>query len=176
VLEVSTKSEDDLGWRLSAFNLQVPVKGVGQVALEAAFQGSKVFAGGGPYNDIYRKDAWPAKKDPRLRQSDELIAFEFHGRRWPLTPLTVFYGLLYLNALQRVPEIYDLLKAYKGFSDIEFNPKKSINCQAGACALFVSLGYAGQLEPALRNPQAFLEMMRRKATDFANGFRQVALV
>ncbi len=176
VLEVSTKSEDDLGWRLSAFNLQVLVDGMGQTSLEAAFQGSKVFAGGGPYQDIYRKDAMQAKKDPRLRQSGELIAFDFNGRRWPLTPLTAFYDWLYLHALQRVPAIYEQLKDYRGFSDIEFNPKKSINCQAGACALFVSLGHAGKLEPAMRNPQAFLEMMRQETTDSANGFRQASLL
>jgi hypothetical protein len=30
------------------------------------------------------------------------------------------------------------LNKYVGFTDIEFNPSKSINCQARSCALFVS--------------------------------------
>src|SRR5437867_253662 len=61
VLEVSTKSEEKVGERLSAFNLVVKTQGAGDVPLECAFQGSKVFERGGPYTDLYGKGARPAR-------------------------------------------------------------------------------------------------------------------
>lgn len=47
---------------------------------------------------------------------------------------------------------------YNAFSDIEFNPKKSINCQAKALALYISLIKKGVLEEALKNKDFFLEI------------------
>jgi type I restriction enzyme M protein len=49
---------------------------------------------------------------------------------------------------------------YAGFSDIEFNPKKSINCQARSVATFVALHARRQLERALSDKRAFLELLR----------------
>ncbi len=46
VLEVSTKSEEKIGQRLSAFNLKVHSAMLGTMPLETAFQGSKVFSRG----------------------------------------------------------------------------------------------------------------------------------
>ena len=51
LLEVSTKSEVVLGQRLSAFNLKAKSDMIGEIPLECAFQGSKVFENGGPYTD-----------------------------------------------------------------------------------------------------------------------------
>ena len=66
LLEVSTKSEEKVGQRLSAFNLKVYSEQLGEMPLEMAFQGSKVFEGGGPFNDLYyAKDSRDAKRDPR---------------------------------------------------------------------------------------------------------------
>src|SRR5438552_3458807 len=69
ILEVSTKSAEKLGQHLSAFHLKVTTKGFGSVPLECAFQGSKIFARGGPFTDLYLTDARAAKRDPRLRAS-----------------------------------------------------------------------------------------------------------
>ena len=52
VLEVSTKSEEKVGQRLSAFNLKVH-SAMGVMPLEMAFQGSKVFERGGPYTVLF---------------------------------------------------------------------------------------------------------------------------
>ena len=57
LLEVSTKSENELGRRLSAFHLKVESTSFGKIPLECAFQGSKVFERGGPYTDLYGVDA-----------------------------------------------------------------------------------------------------------------------
>ena len=53
VLEVSSKSDEVLGRRLSAFSLEVDYEGR-KIPLECAFQGSKKYVGGGPYTELYR--------------------------------------------------------------------------------------------------------------------------
>ena len=45
---------------------------------------------------------------------------------------------------------------YQAFTDIEFNPKKSINCQAYSVALYVSLRQRGLLEETIKNKDSFL--------------------
>lgn len=68
--------------------------------LEMAFQGSKVFAAGGPFTDIYHaKDSRDAKRDPRLKESGPLIGFPFENVNFPLGPKTAFYDWLYINSL-----------------------------------------------------------------------------
>ncbi|MGR3914546.1 MAG: hypothetical protein OD918_08515 [Gammaproteobacteria bacterium] len=153
LLEVSTKSDARLGMRLSAFSLKIETT-IGKITLEAAYQGSKVFEKGGPYADIYAMDAKSAKQDPRIRNSGALMHFDFFGARWPLAPQTAFYDWLYLTCLQPHQEFLKRLRDYKGFTDIEFNPQKSVNCQARACALLVSLLGRGALDDALRSPRA----------------------
>ncbi len=159
VLEVSTKSTETLGQRLSAFNLKVEASGVAPMPLECAFQGAKVFERGGPFRDLYVVAPWEAKRDVRLKQSGALTAFEFDGLRFPLEPTTAFYDWLYLSALYPHREWLKRLSAYAGFTDIEFNPAKSINCQARSCALFVALMQNGLLDQAMVSPAAFIELM-----------------
>ena len=89
LLEVSTKSEEKLGQRLSAFNLKIATP-LGDISIESAYQGSKVFKDGGPYTDIYKMDSWAAKKDERLKKSGPLTGFDFFGQKWPLIPKTAF--------------------------------------------------------------------------------------
>lgn len=53
ILEISSKSTNELGVRLSAFNLLITHKDTKQTfSVESAFQSSKVFEKGGPYKDI----------------------------------------------------------------------------------------------------------------------------
>lgn len=139
LLETSTKSDEKLGQRLSAFNLKVHSDDRGEIPLECAFQGSKVFERGGPFIDLYDLDVRTAKRDPRLQNSGRLIAFVFDGFRFALEPKTSFYDWLYINAIFPYRDWLARLDRYAGLTDIEFNPSKSINCQARSCALFVSL-------------------------------------
>lgn len=138
LLEVSTKSPSNLGVSLSALNLVVDLPGTGTTSVECAFQGSKVFRDAGPFPDLYRGPSRAAKRDGRLRSSGPLIGFDLAGDRWPLEPKTAFYDWLYSSALLQNPELSNRLEGYDGFTDIEFNPKKSLNTQARSCALFVS--------------------------------------
>ena len=55
LLEVSTKSSELLGQRLSAFNLQIETEEFGKISIESAFQGSKVFEKNLQFTDIYQK-------------------------------------------------------------------------------------------------------------------------
>lgn len=158
LLEISTKSEELIGQRLSAFNLKIATD-IGEISIESAFQGSKVFENGGPFTDIYGKDSRGAKKDERIRESGSLIGFNYFGQEWPLVPKTAFYDWLYLTALQPHQEYLKKLFMYKGFTDIEFNPSKSINCQARTCALLISLIKLGLLDDALRSQKDFIEMV-----------------
>ena len=52
LLEISTKSDEKVGQHLSAFHLKVHTDRLGEILLECAFQGSKVFTGGGPYTEL----------------------------------------------------------------------------------------------------------------------------
>jgi hypothetical protein len=158
LLEVSTKSEEKLGQRLSAFNLKISTSR-GDISIESAYQGSKVFKDGGPYTDIYEMDSWSAKKDERLKNSGPLTGFDFFGQKWPLVPKTAFYDWLYLSALESHQEFLKRLFNYSGFTDIEFNPGKSINCQARTCALLVSLLKLDALNSALRSQSDFIAIV-----------------
>ena len=156
ILEISTKSDEKLGRHLSAFHLKVPGSR-GSIPLESAFQGSKVFERGGPFRDLYVTDAREAKRDPRLKTAGRLIAFDYDGVRFPSEPKTAFYDWLYITAIFEHREwLRSRLAKFAGFTDIEFNPERSLNCQARSCALFLSLAVAGLLDAALESPQAFI--------------------
>lgn len=162
ILEISTKSKLFIGRQLSAFNLKIKLDGERSIPVEAAFQGGKVFQDGGPYHDLYELPGREIKKDERLKNSGKLVAFEYKDQRWPLEPKTAFYDWLYVNALHQAPELSDHLLEYRGFTDIEFNPARSINCQARSAALFVTLHQRDLIESALSDKEAFLEILSRK--------------
>ena len=159
-LEVSSKSLDNLGVQLSAFNLSVKTERYKrEFTVESAYQSSKVFKNGGPYKELVYATSIAAKKDPRLKESGILIGFEFFGESWPLEPKTAFYDWVYLNALRKNHWAVERLDNYDAFTDIEFNPKKSINCQAYSVALFKSLSDRGLLNEALESQESFLKVM-----------------
>ncbi len=126
-LEISTKSKEPLGRKLSAFNLRL-----GHQTLENIFQSSKVFEKGGPYLDLLEVSPKEAKHDERLKSSGDLKAFSFQGETFPLIPKTAFYDYIYFAAVKEsvAAEEINAITRYNYFTDIEFNPKKSINTQA----------------------------------------------
>ena len=163
LLEISTKSKSERGRHMSAFYMKVPTQRYGEIKLELAFQGSKVFERGGPYTDLYRKgdkEIGEAKRDPRLKESGALIGFSFEGIDFPLEPKTTFYDWLYCSFLANYRDWAVKLFAYAGFTDVEFNPHRSINCQARSAALFLSLMKRDQLDDALQSPQSFIRTLQ----------------
>lgn len=160
ILEISSKSKSELGVSLSAFNLGMTTKKSKiKVSVESAFQGSKKFTNAGPFQDLYFEPSKKAKKDVRLKTSGRLIGFQFFGVDWPIEPKTLFYDWIYLNALYRTKNLKQKVVEFSAFTDIEFNPEKSINCQAYSAALFVSLTRRGILEEALHSKINYMEIM-----------------
>lgn len=140
ILEISSKSTSRLGVLLSAFNLSLKTQDGQRMSVECAYQGSKVFENGGPYHELYLGSSLAAKRDERLHNSGNLVAFNFCGEDFPIEPKTAFYDWLYMTGLYQKKEVFVKdLEVFQGFSDIVFNPNRSINCQARAAALFVSL-------------------------------------
>lgn len=164
-LEISSKSEDPLGVALSSFNLTFVTQRGRKLTVEAAFQGSKVFEFGGPFIDIFEKSPVEAKRDERLRTSGSLAKFSFFGTDWALEPKTAFYDWLYINALLKNPDLVGQLTDRDGFTDIEFNPERSINCQARSAALFCALFHTDKLDFALEDRENFLSLYKGRVSD-----------
>ena len=130
-LEISSKGEVELGNKLSAFKMKTT-----GVFIENVFQASKRYENGGPYLDLLDVAPKDAKRDERHKISGKLVAFVRNGEDWPLEPKTVFYDYIYVLAVIENFGCELDINEYNWFTDIEFNPGKSINCQARAVAIY----------------------------------------
>jgi len=157
LLEISSKAEDSLGVALSAFNLNITSNNK-KMSVECAFQGSKVFEHGGPYTDLYSASSLDAKRDERIRNSGNIIAFDFMGVQLPTVPITLFYDWLYIKALRQNKKLSDQILDYDGFTDIAYNPQKSWNCQARSAALYLALHATGKLEQVVSDTDCYLSL------------------
>lgn len=159
-LEVSTKSPTSIGVALSAFNLgSVSRKSQRRYTVETVFQSSKVFETGGPYRDLLYGTSRDAKKNPRIQESGRLLRFDYFGTIWGLEPKTAFYDWLYISTLAKNQELMDAVSLFDAFTDIEFNPDRSINCQAYSLALFRALQARNLLSEALTSKESFLDVV-----------------
>ncbi len=131
-LEISTKGKEAVGIKLSAFNLRL-----NDHTLENIFQSSKVFENGGPYLDLLEVPPKDAKRDERLHNSGDLKAFFYRNESFPLEPKTVFYDFIYIAAVKQSLKTEEIkeISNFDCFTDIEFNPAKSINTQARSAAM-----------------------------------------
>lgn len=140
ILEISSKSTEEIGTKLSAFSLLKYVPSIDKsIPVECIYQGSKVFSNGGPYTDLYLKSPKEAKTDSRLKSSGELIGFHFESIDYPLRNDFTFYDYIYISALSENPILAEKAIKYSAFTDIIFTPQKSTNCQAKSAAIFKSL-------------------------------------
>lgn len=142
-LEISSKSDVELGKNIGAFTLKI--KGI---ALENIFQGAKKYEKGGPFTDLLNVTAKESKRDERHGSSGKLVSFVHNGIEWPLEPKTAFYDYIYVRAmLENFGKSIDLSE-YDWFTDIEFNPERSINCQARSAAIYKLLLISDDLKAA----------------------------
>ncbi len=155
ILEVSTKSNDALGVKLSAFNLMLD-----GYPFECVFQSSKVFDNGDQYPEA--KHMTPQEAKSFLRENSKgktLLAFKYNKIEFPLFPKSLFYDYLYIKSfLESNLNISDLL-SFNIFTDIEFNEKRQINCQARSVAILVSLYKRQLLTEAISSPEKFKELV-----------------
>ena len=166
ILEVSSKSLDEIGRQASAFNLNVTLKSGKEFSVEQIFQASKKFRRGG--SQLHLIDQMTSKELKKyigkIHQVDELVSFECFGQAFPLKPQTYFYNWLYINTLHQNQLLANQIIKYDTFTDIEFNPKRSINCQAEACSIYVYLYKSNLLDYALSSKENFLQVVYRAQT------------
>ena len=158
IIEISSKSTESVGNRLSAFNLKLNTP-IGERNIENVFQAGKVFENGGPYKELLDITPSEAKKDERLRNSGDLISFDYFGEKIPLNPKDYYYNWIYSKALYDSMNEYVNIFDYDAFTDIEFNPNKSINCQARTVAIFVGLYRQGLLDRAMQSKENYCEIV-----------------
>lgn len=158
VLEISTKSDAEIGRRLSAFSLNLNIDGR-NMPLESVYQGAKVFRDSGPFPEIMEMPPRESKRFIRENTTGDLIEFCLCGRKFPLNPKNAFYDWLYIRSLADHSDWIKRNVKFSGFTDIEFNPKKQINCQARAFAEFLSLQKRSLLEKSAKDFEFFASLL-----------------
>lgn len=159
-LEISTKSDSELGRKLSAFNLKLN----GQF-VESIYQSSKVFADGSQYEFLIDKKPIEAKRFIQGLPKQEIVKFRYKGVDYLVNPKSMFYDFIYISALKSIPDISNQLKDYSIFTDIEFNYKKGINCQARACAIYSYLLKIGKVEEYTNDLEMFKKLYNGQHSD-----------
>lgn len=158
VLEISTKSPLEVGRRLSAFNLKIDVHGV-MKSLESVYQSSKVFAHSGQHELLMDLDPFQAKKEVRRLGQGPIIAFRFLGQEFPTEPVNAFYDWLYIRAIVPHEQWIRENLHFAAYSDIEFTPSKSVNCQGRAVAEFHALSMRGEATKCVHDFEKFRQIL-----------------
>ena len=104
-----------------------------------------------------------------MKNSGKIVAFQIDGKEFETEPKTYFYNWLYINTLHLYNELTEQLLVYDAFTDIAFNPQKSINCQAEAAAIYVSLAKQGLLKDALKDKKQFKEIVYSRKREEIQG-------
>ncbi|MEB7038674.1 DarT1-associated NADAR antitoxin family protein [Staphylococcus gallinarum] len=162
ILEVSSKSVKVIGVKSSAFNLKISTMNGNVFSVEQLFQSSKVYQKAGNQNYLLEKGYNAKEMKQKIRKidnNDYMTKYSSFGHDFPLEPKNLFYNWLYVNALYRNPDIASEILKYEAFTDIEFNPKRSFNCQAEACAIYVSLFKREYLQKALKSVDNFKKIV-----------------
>lgn len=159
ILEISTKSLDTVGQRLSAFNLKIDVNGEAK-SLESVYQSSKVFSISGKHENLIDLDPFKAKKEIRNLGKGDIIEFHFLGKSYPIEPKNAFYDWLYIRAIAPHEDWIRKNLRYKAYSDIEFTPSKSFNCQGRAVAEFHALSMRGTTTDCVHDFEEFRHLLQ----------------
>jgi len=130
-LEISTKSDKEIGVNLSALNLFLKTT-TGTDTVENIYQKSKVFGEKG------------------------IIGFKYNDCEFSNIPTGMFYDYVYMYAVLQNHDLIDQFVQYDIFTDIEFNPNKSLNTQARAAAIFKTL-YVNRSLGIIKNQEKFKE-------------------
>ncbi len=146
ILEVSDKCELELGKQLSMNSLTMKSPDEQLFVVENLFYSAQVFEHGGPYLEFMTDSPQDWKTERRLRLSGPMIGYSLFDIDYPKHPQDIFFDYVYIRALMDNPDLADAIMDYEAFSDIEFNPERSLTCQARAAAMYVSLRKEDQLD------------------------------
>lgn len=147
ILEISTKSEIELGKKTSAFSLFIETKN-GVFPLESVYHASKIFPVVGAQKDWMKLSARQAKKESQKFQElyGKPIGFCIDDIEYFEKSYKLGFTYMYFQALKLQEKINELC-FFDAFTDINFVPRKGGNCQAHAAALFVSMRQNGLQKP-----------------------------
>ena len=152
ILEISSRSSEQLGRGLSAMNLRDAATGK---PVEAIYQAAKCYGGGGPAETI-RSNGFEAKRDDGVRRrAGALRGFEHEGVFWPTSTGTQFYDRLWMRAAL-AHGVQDV--AYDGYSDMFFSPR-AMACQARSMAMLQGIIRA-RMTDRIEDPEQFSALMR----------------
>ena len=116
VLEISTKSNKELGVKLSALNLTIPLVDGTRETVEKIYQESKVFD-----------------------DNHDIVEFKYNITVFEKDPYSMYYDYIYMLGLYGNKDLLIELSKYDVFTDIEFNPSRQLNTQARAAAIWNTL-------------------------------------
>ena len=153
IIEISTKSQSPLGVELSAFNLKLD-----GYPFECVFQSSKIFEGGIQYEHLLYEEPKAAKSYIKENVSLPVIGFKYKGEFFETYPFSMFYDYMYISALLQSKKNLEDIANYDIFTDIEFNEKKQINCQARACAIYAYMLRLSKVEYYMSSKERFKEL------------------
>lgn len=147
VLEISSASDEEVGKMLRSEILNKKVSSLDISApVENVFRGSCVFAGGGPYPEIFEMSPQAAKSDKRLKENGALTHYYYEEKEYPKRPRVAFYYWIYVNALLENQELAERVIRYDAFSDVSCNPGKKPFGAARGAAVFTALSRLGLLD------------------------------
>ncbi len=174
VLEISTKSNLELGRKLSAFTLDVELSGI-KSKIECIYQASKVFEKGGPFPELAFAAPIQAKRFFKDKDLGLIKSFRFADQAYENLPHHAFYDWLFLRALTPHEDyLKNKLDMFDAFSDIEFNPSKSINTQARSVAIIKTLILRGQIRKCHESFDYFrshlIKIEKKHAPQLSMGF------
>ncbi len=158
VLEISTKSPEEVGRRLSAFSLKIEASGH-LYSLESVYQSSKVFSDSGQHISLIEAEPFEAKRRIRELGKGRIVSFRFEGKDYPTEPVNAFYDWLYIRAIAPYESWIRSNLHYAAYSDIEFNPERSVNCQGRAVAEFQALSMRGSTLECVHDFKTFRNIL-----------------
>ncbi len=171
ILEVSTKSDNPKGVSLSAFNLKL-----NGISIECIFQASKVFEGGVKFDELINFPPKEAHKFIAENEHGKLINFSYEGQIFPLEPKSMFYDYIYISAMIQHSETSSIVSDYDIFTDIEFNEKKSINCQARSCAIYSYMLKTNTVDYYMSSKDRFVELYKYHKKPLNSGGTQLSFI
>ena len=127
-LDINIRNPNELARALAPYQISL-----GEYKVESLYHSSKLFEGGGPYQELASMPVGKVLNDPRLKDSGEVIDFYYKGQYWGMDRV-FFYDFLFVKAAKESIDNEKLkqLLDYDYFTDIESkrtaerNPARSV--------------------------------------------------